>query len=92
MYGYLGSAWVTMFVYLAMTVICYLLGQKYYPIPYPVFSDGLYIVATTVLVYVVNLYEFTNLILGATVHTGVILVWLGVVYLIEGKSLRLNSK
>lgn len=84
-YGYLGSAFVTTFVYLAMTVACYLLGQKYYPIPYPVWSDASYIVATTLLVYVVNLYEFENVIVGATVHTGVIIGWLGVVYLIEGR-------
>jgi hypothetical protein len=71
-----------------MTAACYLLGQKYYPIPYPVFSDALYIIATTVLVYAVNLYEFQNLIFGATVHTGIILSWLGIVYLIEKKSLQ----
>jgi O-antigen/teichoic acid export membrane protein len=88
MYGYLGSAWATTFVYLAMTVVCYLLGRKYYPIPYPVFSDALYIIVTTALVYVVNLYEFDNLILGVTVHTGILLAWLGIVYLIEKKSLQ----
>jgi len=86
MYGYLGSAWATTFVYLAMTASCYLLGQKFFPIPYPVFSDALYIIATTLLAYVVSEYEFKNLILGATVHTGVLLAWLGVVYLIEKKS------
>jgi O-antigen/teichoic acid export membrane protein len=82
-YGYLGSAFVTSFVYLAMTITCYLLGQKYYPIPYPVFTDALYIIATTVLVYVVTSYEFSNLILGASIHTVIILGWLGIVYLIE---------
>jgi O-antigen/teichoic acid export membrane protein len=82
-YGYLGSAFVTSFVYLAMTITCYLLGQKYYPIPYPIFTDALYIIATTVLVYVVNLYEFSNLIVGASIHTIIILAWLGIVYLIE---------
>jgi O-antigen/teichoic acid export membrane protein len=85
MFGYLGSAWVTTFVYLAMTVACYGLGQKFYPIPYTVFSDALYIMGTTALVYAVNSYEFTNLIVGATVHTGIILAWLGVVYLIDGR-------
>jgi O-antigen/teichoic acid export membrane protein len=91
-YGYLGSAWATAVVYLAMTVICYLLGQKFYPIPYHILSDVSYIMATTVLVYVVNLYEFTNLILAAVVHTGVLLAWLGAVYLIEGNRYILNSK
>jgi O-antigen/teichoic acid export membrane protein len=88
MFGYLGSAWVTAFVYMAMTVTCYALGQKFYPIPYSVFSDSLYIAGTAALVYLVNSYQFTNLILGATVHTGIILAWLGVVYLIDGRKVR----
>jgi O-antigen/teichoic acid export membrane protein len=92
MFGYLGSAWVTTFVYLAMTVMCYSLGQKFYPIPYPVFSDALYIGTTTALAYLVNLYEFTDLIVGAVVHTGIILAWLGVVYLLEGNRYIHNSK
>jgi hypothetical protein len=40
--------------------------------------------ATTMLAYLVNLYEFENLIVGSVVHTCIILAWLGVVYLIEG--------
>jgi O-antigen/teichoic acid export membrane protein len=84
-FGYLGSAWVTTFIYMAMTATCYVLGQKFYPIPYTIFSDSLYIAGTTVLVYLVNSYEFTNLIVGATVHTAIILAWLGVVYLIDGR-------
>lgn len=90
-YGYLGSAWATAFVYLSMTVVCYLLGRKYYPIPYPVFSDALYIIVTTMLAYVVNLYEFQNLILGATVHTLILFAWLGAVYLLEKKSFLINT-
>lgn len=83
MYGYEGSAWVTAFVYLAMAVACYFLGQKFFPIPYTVGSDILYIGGTTALIYVVNSYEFSNLIVGATVHTLIILAWLGTVYFLN---------
>ena len=85
-YGYLGSAWATPTVFLVMTIVCYLFGQKYYPVPYRVIPDTLYIVATLALVYIVNLYEFDNLIIAAVVHTVILLAWLGVVYLIEGKN------
>jgi O-antigen/teichoic acid export membrane protein len=34
-YGYLGSAWATLICYFSMAVISYVLGQKYYPVPYP---------------------------------------------------------
>lgn len=33
-YGFMVSAWVTLFVYFAMMVISYALGQHFYPIPY----------------------------------------------------------
>jgi O-antigen/teichoic acid export membrane protein len=33
-YGYLGSAWATLACYGSMALLCYLVGQKYYPIPY----------------------------------------------------------
>jgi len=33
-FGYYGSAWATFFCYTVMMILCYLLGQKYYPIPY----------------------------------------------------------
>ena len=34
--GYMGCAWATLACYFSMAVACYILGQKYYPIPYPV--------------------------------------------------------
>jgi O-antigen/teichoic acid export membrane protein len=33
-FGYTGSAWATFICYFSMMVICYLMGAKYYPIPY----------------------------------------------------------
>lgn len=33
-HGYYGSAWATFFCYTAMMILGYLIGQKYYPIPY----------------------------------------------------------
>lgn len=41
--GYIGAAWATLACYVVMVVICYLWGQKYYPIPYPVFKILAYI-------------------------------------------------
>lgn len=35
-YGLITSAWVTLIAYLTMMTTSYLLGQKYFPIPYPV--------------------------------------------------------
>jgi O-antigen/teichoic acid export membrane protein len=83
MFGYEGSAWVTTFVYLAMTVACYLFGQKFHPIPYTILKDSLYIIATVGLIYAVNSYSFENLIVGAIIHSMVLFAWLGVVYFLN---------
>ncbi|MDB5019317.1 MAG: Polysaccharide biosynthesis protein [Pedobacter sp.] len=49
-YSYMGSAWVSMIAYFVMMVISYVLGQKYYPIPYNLNRILAYIVASTILV------------------------------------------
>lgn len=33
-FGYVGSAWATFLCYFSMMLICYVMGMKYYPIPY----------------------------------------------------------
>lgn len=33
-FGYVGSAWATLICYASMTMITYLAGRKYYPVPY----------------------------------------------------------
>lgn len=90
LFGYEGSAWVSAFVFFAMTAACYLLGRKFYPIPYPIVADTLYVILTTALIYVVNQFVFDNFWLGITVHTLVILGWLGVVFLIDGKKVLIS--
>ena len=33
----MGAAWTTLICYAFMMIICYLIGQKYYPVPYDLF-------------------------------------------------------
>lgn len=45
-WGYMGAALSTLFCYAMMTVVCYMLGQKYFPIPYQTKKDlGLILLA-----------------------------------------------
>lgn len=83
--GYYGSSLATLLVYFAMMVACYLLGQKYYPIPYKVFSDGMYVIVTTLVIYLVNEIKLENLYSSIGIHTAVILVFLAFVFQIEKK-------
>lgn len=40
--GYMGAAWTTLICYVAMMAVCYLIGQRHYPVPYRVGKFFLY--------------------------------------------------
>lgn len=54
-YGIMGSAAVTFLSYFLMTVMCYVFGQKYYPIPYMIGRDLLTIFCGFGVVLLFNL-------------------------------------
>ena len=86
--GYMGSSWATLLCYFSMATMCYLFGQKYYPIPYKVVKGFAYIIITTVLVYAVNAIEIDNQIMAIGFHILVICSYLFIVYSVEKKNLR----
>lgn len=49
LYGYMGCAWATFVCYFSMAIICYIMGMKYYPIPYRVGKISLYILLALVI-------------------------------------------
>src|SRR6478736_7937051 len=51
--GYLGSSWATAAVYGAMAIICYIIGQRFYPIPYRIAISTAYVAITYLLIYAV---------------------------------------
>jgi O-antigen/teichoic acid export membrane protein len=81
--GYLGSSWATVIVYAVMMIVCYALGQKYYPIPYTVGADLFYIGTTIAISYGVNSIAIENLWWSVAFHVFVVMVWLGGVFTIE---------
>lgn len=86
--GFEGSSWASVVVYAAMVVVCYLLGQKFYPIPYTVGKDLLYIMVTTLIVYIVNAAQMGSQSLATGFHILIIVLWALAVYLLERKSLQ----
>lgn len=88
LFGYMGSAWVTLACYFAMAVACYLLGQRYYPIPYHIGVDSLYIVVTIAIVYIVNNVAIGNAWLATAFHVIVLGSYLLIIFFIERKSFR----
>ncbi len=86
--GYYGSSLATVFVYASMMMACYFLGQKYYPIPYKILPDSAYIVGTSIFIYLVNLVKINTLWMSASIHTGIIVIFLAAIFVIERKSVR----
>ncbi|TCC94250.1 polysaccharide biosynthesis protein [Pedobacter frigiditerrae] len=50
-YSYMGSAWVSMLAYFVMMVLSYVLGQKYYPIPYNLKKILAYLIISIIIVF-----------------------------------------
>lgn len=86
--GYMGSSWATVICYFSMTAVCYMLGQKFYPIPYRVATGLAYIFITMAIVYIVRSITIENQWIATGFHALVIGVYLITVFLLERKSFR----
>lgn len=80
--GYMGSAWATLACYAMMSTVCYSVGQRYYPVPYPVVKIVLYMLMA-VLFFQINLI-FRDHFLSAmpwllySLSTILLLIFLGI--------------
>jgi len=81
--GYMGCAWATLACYFSMAAVCYLLGQKYYPIPYPVVSILAYLGLAVGLVILAANIPVTDTILRHAFHLGLCLAFLLVIWIVE---------
>jgi O-antigen/teichoic acid export membrane protein len=63
-YSYMASAWISMAAYFLIMVISYVLGQRFYPIPYNLKRIGAYLGVSLILVYL-SFYTFgQNIFIG----------------------------
>jgi len=83
-YSYMGSAWVSMIAYFVMMIISYILGQKYYPIPYELKRIVLYLLISVALV-VLSFWGFhRDLFIG----NGLLLLFIGGIIYMEKDDLK----
>ncbi|PID95219.1 MAG: polysaccharide biosynthesis protein [Bacteroidetes bacterium] len=85
-YGYMASAWAALICYSTMTVVSYLWGRKYYPLPYNLRRIGLYTLLAGVLFFISQQHGITILWQKLTIHTLLLLLFMGFVARIEGLS------
>lgn len=84
--GFMGSAWAALACYAAMTALCYVLGQKNYPIPYWITRDVGYLVFTWCVMIFVNQVTIDNQWLATGFHAVVLIIFLAFIYLVERKN------
>lgn len=88
LFGYMGSSWAALICYFSMTMICYFIGQKKYPIPYRMAADMGCIAATVVLIALSGQIQFSNLIINTTVHLILTAAFIFSLYWVERKDLK----
>ena len=74
-----------------MTAACYILGQRYYPIPYNVGKSMSYIAATIAVVQATAFVHITNQWLATAFHLIVFFLYLFVIYLLEKREFKQAS-
>ena len=62
LYGYTACAWATLICYIMMSILSYILCQKYYSIPYNIQRVAFYFIVTLILFFI-DKYLFINIFL-----------------------------
>lgn len=74
-YGYLASAYARLICYVAMTAVCYWLGQKYYRIPYNLKEIALYFLLSLFVLVPVYMLKNTHVLIQLIVNNLVLLLF-----------------
>ena len=71
-----------------MLALCYILGEKYYPVPYDVRSVAGYVIGAGLLIWAVWQFPIANLWVAVPVHLALCGLFLGMVLLIERNTIK----
>jgi O-antigen/teichoic acid export membrane protein len=85
-FGYLGCAWATLACYFMMAALCWWLGERHFPVPYPVLRLLGWLLAAVLLVVGGQAgMRAVPPIAGYALGLGLPLLFAGLVYLIEAR-------
>ncbi|MEP1791633.1 oligosaccharide flippase family protein [Reichenbachiella sp.] len=85
--GYFGSAIVTLISFLAMSATSYILGKKYYPVPYQVNKILSYVVFSSFLVFGFYQFDSGNWLINFILRNLGVLLFVLVTYFLERRHL-----
>jgi O-antigen/teichoic acid export membrane protein len=86
-YGYMGAAWTTCICYLTIMIVCYLFGQKFYPVDYKVARLAAYILGAIGLYGVMAILPFSSVVLKMGINTSLLFVFIAVACKLDIKDL-----
>ncbi|HEX8505233.1 MAG TPA: polysaccharide biosynthesis C-terminal domain-containing protein [Hymenobacter sp.] len=81
--GYLGCAIATLVCYFAMAVLCWRLGERHFPVPYPALRLGLWLLAASGLVALGWWVQVDDWWMRHAWHAGLTVAFLAALYLVE---------
>ncbi|MEZ0538494.1 polysaccharide biosynthesis C-terminal domain-containing protein [Fibrella arboris] len=84
--GFMGCAWAFLISSVVMTVMCYVLGEKYYPVPYDLLAAAGYIFGGGLLIYLASFIQISNLWLSVPYHMALFGLFLGCIVAVEWKT------
>ncbi|MDR7132112.1 O-antigen/teichoic acid export membrane protein [Algoriphagus sp. 4150] len=82
-WGYMGGALSTISCYLVMCLLCYLYGQKHYPIPYKTTKGFIYLLVSFAVSYLGFYIDLGIPMLNFFIKNSLILVYFGLIFLLE---------
>lgn len=86
-----GSAWAALASYGFMAIACYLIGRKFFPVPYPVVRIALIIFGALVVYWISEQLRGVageELWALLAINTGLLIIYIGVAYRFEGHVIR----
>ena len=90
MMGYIGAAITGFLSYFSMAIISYIVGQRYYKVPYDLKTIFLYIFSGLALFYINYFINFKSAILEISFNSLLFFAFMVIVYFKDGKSFNLK--
>ena len=87
-YGYMASAWAHFFSYAFMVILAYLIGRRFYPVPYNVKMILFYIMSGTIFYLIAVSFKIENLFYRLSFNTAIILIFTVIVVINERRFLK----
>jgi len=87
-YGYMASAWAVLICFVVMTVLSYFVGQKYFPVNYPIKRIGMYFAAALGIYAVAYFVPDISQMLKYAINFVLFAVFVSVVFVLENKEFR----